>query len=96
MPTQDDLKSLEDRIKNIEATLGHILKNAGHNVEVYEELYTSPDYSRLLDFDAVGKVINLPEDHLITMFVVIGKAIKENQPRGGQLQMEDVVITNHF
>ncbi|RKZ74600.1 MAG: nitroreductase family protein [Gammaproteobacteria bacterium] len=48
------------------------------------------------DFDAVGKVINLPEDHLITMFVVIGKAIKENQPRGGQLQMEDVVITNHF
>ncbi|MCK5522294.1 MAG: nitroreductase family protein [Thiomargarita sp.] len=48
------------------------------------------------DFDAVGKLINLPEDHLITMFVVIGKFIKESSPRGGQLQMEEVVITNHF
>jgi nitroreductase len=48
------------------------------------------------DFDAVGKLINLPEDHLITMFVVIGKVIKESSPRGGQLQMEEVVITNHF
>ncbi len=31
MPTQEDLKSLEDRIKNIEATLGHILKKSGGN-----------------------------------------------------------------
>jgi nitroreductase len=48
------------------------------------------------DFDAVGKLINLPEDHLITMFVAIGKAVTEARPRGGQLQMEEVVITNHF
>ena len=32
------------------------------------------------DFDAVGKLINLPEDHVIAMFVVIGKAIKESWP----------------
>ena len=48
------------------------------------------------DFDAVGKLINLPEDHLITMFVAIGKAVAEARPRAGQLQMEEVVITNHF
>ena len=48
------------------------------------------------DFDAVGKLINLPEDHLITMFVAIGKSVAEARPRGGQLQMEEVVITNHF
>jgi nitroreductase len=48
------------------------------------------------DFDAVGKLINLPEDHLISMFVVIGKGIKDSWPRADQLQMEEVVITNHF
>jgi len=48
------------------------------------------------DFDAVAKLINLPEDHVIAMFVVIGKGIKESWPRGGQLAMEEVVITDHF
>jgi nitroreductase len=48
------------------------------------------------DFDAVSKLINLPEDHVIAMFVVIGKAIKEGWPRGGQLPMEEIVITDHF
>jgi len=31
VPSTDDLKALEDRIKNIEATLGHILKKSGGN-----------------------------------------------------------------
>lgn len=31
--------------------LGHILKNAGHDVSVYEELYADVDYSKLLDAD---------------------------------------------
>lgn len=48
------------------------------------------------DFDAVGKIINLPEDHVITMFVVVGKATKEAWPRPGQLPMSDVVIKNKF
>lgn len=48
------------------------------------------------DFDAVGKLINLPEDHVITMFVAIGKAIKDSWPRAGQLPIEEVVITDHF
>ncbi|MDN2658328.1 MULTISPECIES: nitroreductase family protein [Neptunomonas] len=48
------------------------------------------------DFDAVGKLIKLPEDHVISMFVAIGKATKEAHPRGGQLPFTDVVITDTF
>lgn len=48
------------------------------------------------DFDAVAKLLNLPEDHIPAMFVVVGKALKEAQPRGGQLAMSEVVIQNTF
>ncbi len=48
------------------------------------------------DFDAVGKLINLPEDHVIAMFVAVGKGTKEAWPRTGQLPMDEVVIENHF
>ncbi len=48
------------------------------------------------DFDEVSKLINLPEDHSIAMFVSIGKGIKESWPRGGQLGMEEIVITDKF
>ena len=48
------------------------------------------------DFDAVGKLIELPADHVIAMFVAIGKGIKEPWPRGGQLPMSEVVVTDRF
>lgn len=48
------------------------------------------------DFDAVGKLINLPEDHLVSMFVVVGKKIKEPWPRPGQLAYDEVVFTDTF
>ncbi len=48
------------------------------------------------DFDAVGKLLNLPADHTPAMFVVVGKALKEAQPRSGQLAMNEVVISNTF
>ena len=48
------------------------------------------------DFDAVARLINLPADHIPTMFVVVGKALNEAQPRGGQLTMDEVVIYNKF
>ena len=48
------------------------------------------------DFDAVSKLLNLPDDHTPVMFVVVGKAAKEAQPRGGQLEMNEVVIYNKF
>lgn len=48
------------------------------------------------DFDEVGKHINLPDDHVIAMFVAIGKGTKEAWPRPGQLSLDEVVITNSF
>lgn len=48
------------------------------------------------DFDAVSKLLNLPSDHIPTMFVTVGKGIKAAWPRGGQLAMDEVVIRNKF
>lgn len=48
------------------------------------------------DFDAVAKLINLPADHVPVMFVVVGKALEEAKPRGGQLAMDEVVVYNTF
>ena len=48
------------------------------------------------DFDAVAKLLKLPSDHVVAMFVAIGKATKEAWPRGGQLPMSEVVIENGF
>ena len=48
------------------------------------------------DFNAVAKLLNLPADHIPTMFVVVGKALKEAPVRGGKLAMNEVVIQNTF
>jgi nitroreductase len=48
------------------------------------------------DFDVVTKLLNLPDDHTPVMFVVVGKAAKQAQPRGGQLKMDEVVVYNKF
>lgn len=48
------------------------------------------------DFEKVAQLIRLPDDHVIAMFVAIGKGIKDPWPRPGQLPKEEVVITNHF
>ncbi len=48
------------------------------------------------DFEAVGRLINLPPDHAIAMLVAIGKGLKEPMPRGGQLPISEVVIDDRF
>ncbi|MEO5378068.1 MAG: nitroreductase family protein [Magnetococcus sp. DMHC-6] len=48
------------------------------------------------DYDAVGKLIDLPEDHLISLFVTIGKPTQPANPRAGQLPLEEVRIHNRF
>ena len=48
------------------------------------------------DFDAVGKLIGLPDDHVVTMFVAIGKGTQAAWPRPGQLPMNEVVIEDRF
>ncbi len=48
------------------------------------------------DFAEVARIINLPEDHVVTMFVVIGKGIKEPWERPGSLVQDDVVVRDRF
>jgi nitroreductase len=48
------------------------------------------------DFEKVGKIINLPEDHVIAMFVAIGKGTKDVWARGRRLTMDEAVITDRF
>ena len=48
------------------------------------------------DFDEVGELINLPEDHAICMFVVIGKGIGPIGEPKDKLPIGDVVITDCF
>ena len=48
------------------------------------------------DFEKVAELINLPDDHVIAMFVAIGKGTKEAWPRPGQLTLDEVVIKNSF
>ena len=48
------------------------------------------------DFEKVGKIINLPSDHVIAMFVAIGKGTKDAWARSGSLAMNEVVITDRF
>ena len=48
------------------------------------------------DFDAVAELINLPDDHAVTMFVAIGKGIGDVHPRGDKLPLNEVIITDRF
>lgn len=48
------------------------------------------------DFEKVAELIKLPSDHVIAMFVAIGKGTKEAWPRPGQLTLEEIVIENSF
>lgn len=48
------------------------------------------------DFAKVGELINLPDDHVISMIVVVGKGIKPARERGGQLPLEEVLIYDRF
>ena len=48
------------------------------------------------DYDAVGKLINLPEDHVVAMFVVVGKAVQPAKSRPTQLTTDEVVNADRF
>ncbi len=50
----------------------------------------------LSDFGETAKLINLPDDHVISMFVAIGKGAREPWPRAGQLSMKEVAINDRF
>ena len=48
------------------------------------------------DFEKVSELIRLPAEHVIAMFVAIGKCTKESWPRPGQLDLNEVIIKNRF
>ncbi len=48
------------------------------------------------DFEKVAELIKLPADHVIALFVAIGKGTQEAWPRPGQLNLDDVIIKNSF
>ncbi len=48
------------------------------------------------DFEAVAKIINLPDSHDIIMAVAVGKALESARERSGQLPLGEVVIRDHF
>lgn len=48
------------------------------------------------DADAVARLIRLPEDHVLAMFVAVGKALRPAFPRSGPLAREEVVVRDRF
>ena len=48
------------------------------------------------DPERVAEIIQLPEDHVIGLLLVVGKALKPARPRGGQLPLDQVVIEEAF
>ena len=56
------------------------------------------DSNPMIGFDSqkVSDIINLPDEHVISMMIAIGKQVKPAMPRGGQLPLDDVVLTDKF
>jgi len=48
------------------------------------------------DYDAVGKILKLPEGMVISFMIAIGKKSQDSWPRPGQLAYEEVVLENGF
>ncbi len=52
----------------------------------------------MIGFDPqkVAEIINLPEDHVISMMITVGKAADPARGRGGQLPLSEVVVSDQF
>lgn len=48
------------------------------------------------DQDKVAEIIKLPEDHIIGMMLVIGKALKPAWPKPGFIERDELLIENTF
>jgi len=56
------------------------------------------DSNPMIGFDQgkVAEIIKLPENHVISMLMVVGKQTQPAMPRGGQLPLDKVVFTDRF
>jgi nitroreductase len=95
LPAIDDYYRGKDQAQRDEA-----MRSCGIAAQTLMLAATSMGYESCpmdgFDFDQVAELIDLPADHVIAMFVAIGKGIKEPWPRGGQLDLDEVVIKNKF
>ena len=48
------------------------------------------------DYEQMAEIINLPDNHLIVLMIVVGKALEPAKERGGQLILDEVVFKNKF
>ena len=56
------------------------------------------DSSPMIGYDpeAVAKLINLPDDHLVGMLLAVGKATKPAFAKPGFIEKSEMVIENRF
>jgi nitroreductase len=48
------------------------------------------------DFAAVARILNLPPDHLVSMFVAIGRALDPAGPRPGTIPAAELTAVDRF
>jgi nitroreductase len=48
------------------------------------------------EIEKVAELIKLPEDHVIGMMIVVGKALQPAWPKPGFLSLDEVLFENHF
>ncbi len=56
------------------------------------------DSCPMIGFDplAVGKIIELPKDHLVGLMITVGKALKPAYQRSGQIDKSEIVFKDRF
>lgn len=56
------------------------------------------DSCPMIGFDAtkMGELINLPDEHVVCMMLVIGRATQPARPKGGYIPSDEVFLTNSF
>ena len=48
------------------------------------------------DIDQVGRIIRLPQDHVVGFMIAVGKATKPAFAKPGQLPLAEVIVHNQF
>ncbi len=56
------------------------------------------DSCPMIGFDAeqVAKLINIPDDHVVSFMIAVGKATKPAWPKPGQLPLDEVIVHDKF
>ncbi|MFZ8908735.1 MAG: nitroreductase family protein [Nitrosopumilaceae archaeon] len=98
---EQDTKALEKKYSDsMENRRDEVMKSCGFAAQTImlaaKQMGLDSCPMRGFDYDELAQVINLPQDHIIAMMVVVGKALEPAGPRGGQLGLDEVVFENKF